>query len=188
MHYFKGLYIYEKALDLNGRNALNVRTVRHVDSRQMWEDIRCLATITLQKSSKATKLGAAAFYILRHFAKLTAYLDNTIISISNNFSERMLRMENLIEANALFRNSLEARFALDINRSILQTAIAAGATLQDYLNFILRASPAEVSAHRLGDKMCKAYLAIPRIHNYHRFKMSCKNRYSVIFLFSLFEN
>ncbi|MBC7531339.1 MAG: transposase, partial [Oligoflexus sp.] len=112
-----------------------------------WEDIRCLATIMLQKWSKATKLGAAAFYILRHFAKLTAYLENPIISISNDFSERMLRMENLIEANALFRNSLEGRFALDINRSMLQTAIAAGAPLQDYINFVLRASPAEVAAH-----------------------------------------
>ncbi|MBC7659786.1 MAG: transposase, partial [Chitinophagaceae bacterium] len=96
LHYFKGLYIYEKALDLNGRNALNVLAVRHVDSRQMWEDIRCLATIMLQKWSKATKLGAAAFYILRHFVKLTAYLENPIISIFNDFSERMLRMENLI--------------------------------------------------------------------------------------------
>ena len=93
-----------------------------------------------------TKLGDAAHYILRHFKKLTAYLDDPIIAISNDFSERMLRMENLIEANALFRNSLEGRFALDINRSILQTAIAARAPLQDYVNHVLRASPAAVAA------------------------------------------
>ena len=59
----------------------------------------------------------------------------------------MLRMENLIEANALFRNSLEGRFALDINRSSLQTAIAARAPLQDYVNFVLRAPPEEVEAN-----------------------------------------
>ena len=97
--------------------------------------------------SKATKLGGAAHYILRHYKNLTAYLDNPIISISNDFSERILRMEKLIQANALFRNSLEGRFGLDINRSILQTGIAAHATLQDYVIYVLRASPVDVQTH-----------------------------------------
>jgi hypothetical protein len=147
LHFFKGLYIYEKGLDLYGRNDANVRAVRGVDSRQMWEDIKDLAILITQKWSKSSKIGAAAHYILRHFAKLTAYLECPIINISNDFSERMLRMENLIEANALFRNSLEGRFALDINRSSLQTAIAAHAPLQDYIAFVLRASPEEVEAN-----------------------------------------
>lgn len=147
LHYFKGLYIYEKGLDLSGRNDLNVRAVRAIDSRRMWEDIKDLAHTMTMKWSKSSKLGDAAHYILRHFDKLTAYLQNPIISISNDFSERMLRMENLIEANALFRNSLEGRFALDINRSSLQTAIAARAPLQDYVNYVLRAPPEEVEAN-----------------------------------------
>jgi hypothetical protein len=147
LHLFKGLYIYEKGLDLYGRNEANVRAVRGVDSRRMWEDIKELATIMTHKWSKATKLGGAAHYILRHYQKLTAYLENPIISISNDFSERMLRMENLIQANALFRNSLEGRFALDINRSILQTAIAAHAPLQDYVTHVLSASPSDVNAY-----------------------------------------
>ena len=56
-------------------------------------------------------------------------------------------MENLIQNNALFRNTLEGRFALDINRSILQTAIAARAPLQEYINYVLRAHPDEVMAN-----------------------------------------
>ena len=144
LHLFKGLYIYEKGLDLHGRNDANVRAVRGVDSRLMWEDIKELAMEMAERWSNATKLGGAARYIVRHYPKLTAYLENPIISISNDFSERMLRMENLIEANALFRNSLEGRFALDINRSMLQTAIAARAPLQDYITHVLRASPEEV--------------------------------------------
>jgi hypothetical protein len=147
LHFFKGLYIYEKGLDLYGRNEANVLAVRGVDGRRLWEEIKDLATIMTQKWSKATKLGGAAHYILRHYKKLTAYLDNPRISISNDFSERMLRMEKLIEASALFRNSLEGRFALDINRSILQTAIAAQAPLQDYVTHVLRASPAEIAAN-----------------------------------------
>ena len=147
LHLFKGLYIYEKGLDLHGRNEVNVRAVRGIDSRLMWEDIKEHAIEMAQKWSNATNLGVAARYIVRHYQKLTAYLDSPIISISNDFSERMLRMENLIEANALFRNSLEGRFALDINRSIMQTAIAARAPLQDYMTHVLRASPQEVEAN-----------------------------------------
>ncbi len=147
LHLFKGLYIYEKGLDLYGRNQANVRAIRNVDSRGMWEEIRDLAGSMTQDWSKTTKLGNAAHYILRHYGKLTAYLDNPIISISNDFSERMLRMEKLIQASALFRNSLEGRFALDINRTILQTAIAAQAPLQDYVTHVLRASPAEINAN-----------------------------------------
>jgi hypothetical protein len=147
LHLFKGLYIYEKGLDLYGRNDTNVRAVRGIDSRAMWEEIRELAFDLTHRWSKSTKLGSAAHYILRHYKKLTAYIENPIISISNDFSERMLRMENLIEANALFRNSLEGRFALDINRTILQTAIAARAPLQDYVAHVLRASPTDIEAN-----------------------------------------
>ena len=147
LHLFKGLYIYEKGLDLYGRNEENVRAVREVDGNNMWIQIKDLAELIGQKWSRATNLGTAARYILRHYPRLTAYLRNPQISISNDFSERMLRMEKLIEANALFRNSLEGRFALDINRSILQTGIAAQAPLQEYISYVLRASPAEVEAN-----------------------------------------
>ena len=72
LHSFKGLYIYEKGLDLYGRNEINTRAVRGVDSRATWEDIKEMAEIIAEKWSKATKLGAAANYILRHYQKLTA--------------------------------------------------------------------------------------------------------------------
>ena len=147
LHLFKGLYIDEKGLDLHGRNEENVHAVRTIDSRRTWEQIKELAEQITEKWSKSTNLGDAAHYILRHYKKLTAYLDNSRLSISNDFSERLLRMEKLIQANAFFRNSLEGRFALDINRSILQTAIAAHAPILDYVTYVLRASPEEVDAH-----------------------------------------
>jgi hypothetical protein len=58
----------------------------------------------------------------------------------------MLRLEKLIEASSLFRTSLEGRFALDIMRSVLQTAVAARAPPQEYILSVLRAPPAEVAA------------------------------------------
>ena len=68
-------------------------------------------------------------------------------------------MENLIQANSLFRTSVEGRFALDINRSSLQTAIAAQVPLQEYVNYVLRASPTEVAANP------EAYTALAYSHN-----------------------
>jgi predicted DNA binding CopG/RHH family protein len=144
---FKGLFLHERGLDLFGRNADNVRAVRGVDCRELWQQIKELAEDMSEQWSRETKLGEAARYITRNYDKLTTYLDDPRLSLTNNFSERMLRLEKLIENSSLFRTSLEGRFALDIMRSVLQTAVAAGAPLQTYLLTVLRASPAEVAAN-----------------------------------------
>lgn len=146
LHMFKGLFIHEHGLNLFGRNEQNVRAVRGVDSRAQWAEIKELAQEMSTHWSRETKLGEGARYITRNFAKLTAYLDDPRLELTNNFSERMLRLEKLIEASSLFRTSLEGRFALDIMRSVLQTAVAARAPLQEYILSVLRASPAEVAA------------------------------------------
>jgi hypothetical protein len=146
LHMFKGLFIDEHGLDLFGRNEQNVRAVRGVDSRAHWKEIKELAEDMSTRWSRETKLGEGARYITRNFDKLTAYLDDPRLELTNNHSERMLRLEKLIEASSLFRTSLEGRFALDIMRTVLQTAVAARAPLQEYVLSVLRASPAEVAA------------------------------------------
>jgi hypothetical protein len=146
LHMFKGLFIHEHGLNLVGRNEQNVRAVRGVDSRAHWQQIKELAEEMSTRWSRETKLGEGARYITRNFAKLTAYLDDPRLEPTNNFSERMLRLEKLIEASSLFRTTLEGRFALDIMRSVLQTAVAAHAPLQEYILSVLRASPADVAA------------------------------------------
>jgi hypothetical protein len=133
-------------LDLVGRNTDNVLAVRGVDCRELWQQIQELAQDMSERWSRETKLGEGARYITRNYDKLTAYLDDPRLSLTNNFSERMLRMEKLIENSSLFRTSLEGRFALDIMRTVLQTAVAARAPLQTYLLSVLRASPDEVAA------------------------------------------
>ena len=147
LHYFKGLFIYELCLDTDGRNRERVLAVRGVDGLKMWETIKDLAETMKEKWSQKTKLGDAANYILKNYDKLTTYLKDPRLELSNNFSERMLRMEKIIESSSLFRKTLEGRFSLDIMRSVLQTAVAAGAPLQEYLHFVLRTDPKEVAAH-----------------------------------------
>jgi hypothetical protein len=146
LHMFKGLFINEHGLNLFGRNEQNVRAVRGVDSRAQWQEIKELAEDMSTHWSRETKLGEGARYITRNFAKLTAYLDDPRLELTNNFSERMLRLEKLIEASSLFRTSLEGRFALDIMRTVLQTAVAARAPLQEYILSVLRTPPADVAA------------------------------------------
>jgi hypothetical protein len=147
LHLFLGLALHEQHLDRIGRNRDNVLAVRGCESREMWGDILELAKEMANKWSKATKLGTAARYIIKHFGALTAYLDDPRLEPTNNLRERMLRMEKLIEGSSMFRRTLEGRFGLDIVRTILQTAVAAGVPVHEYLVSVLRASDEEISAN-----------------------------------------
>lgn len=141
LHAFKGLAIYEQCLSFHGRNHDNTLAVRGVDGLQLWEDIQRSCEILVKRWSSKTPLGEGARYVLRHFGRLTHYLTDARLAPSNNFPERMLRMERLIQNNALFRQTLNGRFALDILRTVLQTAIAARVDPQAYLLWVLRMPP-----------------------------------------------
>jgi len=147
LHLFLGLAIHEQQLDEFGRNRDNVLAVRRNESREMWNDILELAKKMAAVWSKATKLGTAARYIINHFDALTKYLDDPRLEPTNNLRERMLRMEKLIEGSSMFRRSLEGRFVLDVVRTILQTAVAAGVPAHEYLVSVLRANDDEISTH-----------------------------------------
>jgi hypothetical protein len=142
LHFFKGFAIYDSRIDLVGRNETNTLAVRRVEHRQMWEDIRDECRLLLQRWSKKSELGKAAAYVIRHYDKLTYYLNDARVQWTNNLSERMLRLEKLIANSSYFRTSLEGRCALDIVRTILQTAIAAKVDPNAYLQWVLR-MPAE---------------------------------------------
>jgi hypothetical protein len=147
LHLFLGLAIHEQRLDVRGRNKDNVLAVRGNESREMWLEIRELAQDMAKTWSKATTLGTAARYIIKHFDALTAYLDDPRLEPTNNLRERMLRMEKLIEGSSMFRRSLEGRFVLDIVRTILQTAVAAGVPVHEYLVSVLRADEEEIETN-----------------------------------------
>jgi hypothetical protein len=147
LHLFTGLAIHEDQLDVYGRNRKNVLAVRGDESRELWDDILELAKKIAHWWSKATNLGAGARYVINHFKELTAYLDDPRLEPSNSLRERMLRTEKLIEGSSLFRKTLEGRFVLDVVRTILQTAVAAGAPTHEYVVSVLRTSEDEVAKH-----------------------------------------
>jgi hypothetical protein len=144
---FSGLAMHEDCLDRCGRNRANVLAVRGKDSRQLWESIKEVAQKMAKAWTKATPLGAAARYIIKHFDKLTAYLRDPRIDATNNLRERLLRTEKLIEKSSMFRRTIEGRAVLDILRTVLQTAVAAGVPVQEYLVDVLRANAEEIAAH-----------------------------------------
>jgi hypothetical protein len=147
LHQFQGIAIHEQQLDVFGRNSKNVLAVRQNDSREAWEQIRDFANTMTKRWSKATNLGVAARYVINHFEELTAYLDDPRLAPDNTHRERMLRTEKLIEGSALFRKTLEGRFVLDVVRTLLQTAVAAGASPYEYLVSVLRADENEIAKH-----------------------------------------
>lgn len=146
LHEFKGIAIYEDGLRVNGKNRDNTAAIRDSEGRAIWENIKRYATLITQRWSKESPLGGGARYILDNFPVLTYYLGDHRVPPSNNFSERMIRPEKQIQDAALFRQTLEGRFALDIVRSVLQTAIAAHADLAGYLTWVMRMPPEVVDA------------------------------------------
>lgn len=145
LHLFGGLAMIEQRLDVHGRNKENVLAVRGHEGREYWGEILALAKEMEGDWPSTSKLGAAARYVINHYAKLTAYLDDPYLEPSNNLRERMLRLEKLIERASMFRKSLEGRFALDVVRTVVQTAVAGNVPVQEYLEWVLSAEPAEVA-------------------------------------------
>jgi len=145
LHLFKGLALFEELLTEQGRNKENVTAVRDKYSRFCWQEIKQACHDLIKDWSPSTKLGTGANYIINHYNALTVYLDEPRLQSSNNFSERMLRMEKLIEKNSMFRQTLEGRFALDVLRSVYQTATISGVPLNDYIIDILKTDPQKIA-------------------------------------------
>lgn len=134
---FRCLYSDEEVLDVHGRNQTNVVGLRQVSSLPIWENILEKCKTLTEKWSSSSKIGEGARYIIRHFDKLTAYTSDARIPLSNDLSERMLRMEKIIQRSSLFRTTLEGRFALDICRTVTQSAICSGVDVREYLRHVL---------------------------------------------------
>ena len=141
---FGMLAIHEEELDRHGRNRENTLAVRGTDSRKMWERLKLACLEMAERWTKATPLGTAARYLLKHYERLTAYLSNPYLQATNNMRERLLRTEKLIERSSMFRRSIEGRVVLDILRTLMQTAVAAGAGPHEYLVDVLKADPADI--------------------------------------------
>ena len=139
----------EKRIDATGRTWDNTIRLRRKFSLKIWKLIRAKAESVLQAERPdqtrghyvwppGSKLYIGCQYIVNHFAKLTAYIDNPLIEMTNNLRERLLRGEKMLLVSSKFRKTERGRVALDIIRTVVMTATAAGVPLIQYLVWLFR--------------------------------------------------
>ena len=129
----------ESLLQKHGKNRTNTLSVRRSWSAHFLEMLQFGMQLAIQDPnwSDQTPLGKAARHFIKHFKKLTVYLNHPELEATNNMSERLLRPEKLSQGSSYFRDSLEGRARFDILRSIHQTCVSAGIPLATYLLHIL---------------------------------------------------
>ena len=82
--------------------------------------------------------GAAIRYLLKHWPKLTLFLKRPGVPLSNNISERALKMIILQRKNSYFYRSLEGARVADVYTSLIHTCELAGINPVEYLTELLR--------------------------------------------------
>jgi transposase len=108
-------------------------------------------------------LGAAIRYLLRHWSKLTLFLRRPGVPLSNNISERALKMIILQRKNSYFFRSLEGARVADVYTSLIHTCELAGINPVDYLTELLRhalevaESPADWLPWRYAETLAKLH-------------------------------
>jgi hypothetical protein len=130
---------FESRLKKQGKNRTNTLSVRRSWSAHILEMLQFGMQLAIQDPnwSDQTPLGKAARHFIKHFKKLTVYLNHPELEATNNGSERLLRPEKLSQGSSYFRDSLEGRARFDILRSLHQTCVSAGIPLSSYLLHLL---------------------------------------------------
>jgi hypothetical protein len=147
LSYFGSLYTHEEALDISGRNADNSAAVRQTCSAKVWAEMIGHAEQVIKKFSKSTAIGDAASYLINNKNELMQHLSDYRVPMTNDLSERLLRPEKQIQSSALFRDCIEGRQALDVIRSLIQTAVAANKNATAYVEWALKQDERDVEAH-----------------------------------------
>jgi len=154
---FALLSAVEKQIDRDGRTAKRTLHYRSKLAQSVWEEIRNLAQSVVDAEQqcsardrphhlwpKKASLYKGAKYIVKHYKKLTAYLTDYRLEMTNNRAERLLRSEKILLVSSKFRKSEVGRVSLDILRSLVMTVKAALVSPYAYLKWVLSQSEDEI--------------------------------------------
>jgi transposase len=83
-------------------------------------------------------LGKAISYLLRHWKKLTLFLEQPGVPLDNNIVERSLKLAIRNRKNALFYKTLNGAAVGDLFMSLIHTCELNGANPFDYLTELQR--------------------------------------------------
>jgi transposase len=133
----------EDRIDELGRTRARIMRYRQRYSRKVWQAIlkRCEAVLRGETVyghfwPKTSELYGACDYIVKHYKKLTRFVDDPRLPSNNNLSERVLRWDKIMQDASKFRLTEAGRLHVDILRTIVHTCSAAGVELKDYLLFV----------------------------------------------------
>lgn len=102
-----------------------------------------------RSASKKTKLGAALTYLNNQGPKLSNYLDDGRLEISNNLAERSIKPFVMSRKNFLFANTPKGADCSAVMFSIIETAKENGLDPYKYLTYLFKNAP-QVEANGNG--------------------------------------
>ena len=139
------LFLLERELpsaDLDGEAkllALELRRQRRdTESRAIVERLRLWAE--QQKALPRSALAEAIGYLLGNWKGLTAFLDDPLIPLDNNRTERALRGMVLGRKNHYGSRSVRGTQVAAISYKLIETCILCGVDPEAYLGFVARAA------------------------------------------------
>ena len=132
---FKKLYQVEDAAE--GKSAEERRALRQTYSRPITERLRAWMDATLGREPPQSKLAKAIQYGVHRWEALTRFLDDGILPLDNNASERALRTIAVGRSNYLFAGSDTGAERAAIAYTILGTATLCGLDPLEYLRDVL---------------------------------------------------
>ena len=119
--------------------ALELRRVRR-DSESRLLTTKLKAWAEDQRALPRSALAEALGYLLGHWKTLTAFLDDPLIPLDNNRTERALRGMVLGRKNHYGSRSVRGTQVAAIFYTLIETCILCGVDPQEYLRFIARAA------------------------------------------------
>ena len=130
----------ESLIDRCGRTRKNVKRIRQKYAKRVWDLIlqKCNQAMESGKLYPEHTLYKACKYIERHYESLTKYIEHPEMDLSNNISERILRVEKIMLDSSKFRKTENGRVAIDIIRTVIMTCSAAKVPVIPYLTYVFK--------------------------------------------------
>ncbi len=99
------------------------------------------AWASTRRAAQKSKLGIALTYLNNNRHELSEYLNDGRLEISNNLSERSIKMLVIDRKNFLFANTPKGAASSAVTFSLIQTAIANGLDPYRYLKYVFEKAP-----------------------------------------------
>jgi hypothetical protein len=135
----------EDRIDELGRTRARIIRYRQRYAKKIWEAVLRRSESVMRGETKygnfwpkTSEIYGACEYVVKHYKKLTAYLDDPRLPSNNNLSERVLRWDKIMQDSSKFRLTEQGRLHVDILRTIVHTCSAAEVELRDYLLFVFK--------------------------------------------------